>query len=468
MTTEYMYNIYEELMKINKSNAAERAHGASIIMDHYKDKEMADTLRLLSAQLDFDDCSEANDAIKRTNEKLDKLIKEREQHFASAYIHYLTDDMVLAISGGEVTDLSYSVIESSFLKHGLFDPDIFGGSGKIPYLDDEQNAFPLKEYGTGIGHVELPCHVVAERDYQIIADLLHQKREDIKMLAKYASFVVTDPGDSDLKTGTILTEAEYRSYMDKNVSVSTGGDAIYDMLKALNYSDQPERLAFCILPVMSPVTRPIAYSRKKQVYCCDPLNYLYEKIIKFSKHIIRLLELSAPDIILNNEKRMLDNAINELQKTVEKQNSRRFCKKNKYAICDYYQRMIVSRQNMVSIVHIPSEKTGEIESLGIYPETIRVRSEDGTYEDVVLSDIINSCDDAMNKFQQEHAVVIPDGVDPEHLPKKLQKKVDEAEERYHKMEIATDAILDGAQKYRESFMVHIDETGMYIPCEMPE
>ena len=123
MKTEYMYDIHNELMQINKSGAADRARGAAMIMEHYGDKEMADTLRLLSGQLDFDDSGEAGDAIKRTNEKLDKLIEEREKHHASAYISYLTDDMVLALSGGEVTDLCYSSVESSFLRYGLFDPD---------------------------------------------------------------------------------------------------------------------------------------------------------------------------------------------------------------------------------------------------------------------------------------------------------------------------------------------------------
>lgn len=467
MRTEYMYDIHNELMQINKSNAADRARGAAMIMEHYGDKEMADTLRLLSGQLDFDDSNEAGDAIKRTNEKLDKLIKEREKHHSSVYISCLTDDMILALSGGEVTDLCYSGVESRFLRHGLFDPDIFGGSGKIPYFDDERHTYSIAEYGTGIGHVKLPCHVVLESNYQIIAHLLGQKKEDIEKLAKYVSVVITDPGDSDLKVGMILTEKEYMNYADKNVSVSIGGDAIYDMLKALNYSDQPERLAFCVLPVASPTTRPIAYSLKEETYYSDPLNRAYEKIINLSQRFMRLQGLGMPDIISNNERRMIDDAVNELERAIAKQNTKRLCKNNVYAIHDFYQRMIVRRCNMVNAVYIPSQKTGDIESLGVYPETIRVQSEDGVYyKDVSFKNIVDVCDDVMYQFEKDHTIVVPDGVDPDHLPEDLQAKVDEAEEGYHNMEVTLDAIFDGAKKQREEFMVRLDTTGMYVPCEI--
>ena len=123
---------------------------------------------------------------------------------------------------------------------------------------------------------------------------------------------------------------------------------------------------------------------------------------------------------------------------------------------------------MVNAVYIPSEKTGEIESLGVYPETIRVQSEDGTHEDVSLSHIIDTCDDVMYQFEKDHTVVIPDGVDPDHLPADLQAKVDESEEGYHKMEVILDAIFEGAKKQREAFTVRLDVTGMYVPCEMAE
>lgn len=468
MRTEYMYDIHNELMQINKSGAADRARGAAMIMEHYGDKEMADTLRLLSGQLDFDDSGEAGDAIKRTNEKLDKLIEEREKHHASSYISYLTDDMVRALSGGEVTDLCYSSVESSFLRHGLFDPDIFGGSGKIPYFDDEHNKYPIAEYGTGMGHIQLPCHVVLESSYQTIAYLLGQKKEDIKKLAKYVSVVVTDPGDSDLKVGMILTEKEYAEYADKNVSVDIGGDAIYNMLKSLNYSDQPERLVFSVVPVISPTARPIAYSLKEEAYYCDPLNRIYEKIVNLSQRFKRLQSLGMPPVISNNERRMIGDAVNELERAIAKQNAKRLCKNNVYAIHDFYQRMIVGRCNMVNAVYIPSEKTGEIESLGVYPETIRVQSEDRTYKDVSLSHIIDTCDDVMYQFEKDHTVVIPNGVDPDHLPADLQAKVDESEEGYHKMEVILDAIFDGSKKQREAFTVRLDVTGMYVPCDMAE
>ena len=130
--------------------------------------------------------------------------------------------------------------------------------------------------------------------------------------------------------------------------------------------------------------------------------------------------------------------------------------------------MIAGRCNMVNAVYIPSEKTGEIESLGVYPETIRVQSEDGTYEDVSLSHIIDTCDDVMYQFEKDHMVVVPNGVDPDHLPADLQAKVDESEEGYHKMEVILDSIFEGAKKQREVFTVRLDATGMYVPCEMAE
>lgn len=466
MKMEYRYDIYNELVKINKSSAADRARGAAIVMEHYGDKELADTLRLLSGQLDFEDSSEAGDAIKRTNDKLDKLIEDRENHHAYSYISCLTDDMVLALSGGEVTDVCYSDIKSSFLRHGLFDPDIFGGSGKIPYYDDERKNYYTKEYGTGMGHIQLPCHVVSESSYQTIAYLLGQNKEDIKNLAKYVSVVVTDPGDSDLKVGTILTEKEYVEYAGKNVSVDTGGDAIYNMLKALNYSDQPERLAFSVVPVISPLMRPIAYSLKEETYYGDPLNHIYEKIVNLSQRFKRLQSLGMPPVISNNERRMIDDAVNELERTISKQKAKKLWKNNVYDIHDFYQRMIASRNNLVNSAYIPPKKTSEIESLGIYPETIRVMSEDGTYEDVSFKNIIDTCDEVMQQFGEDHTVVIPKGVDPDNLPADLQAKVDEYEEGYRKMEVVLDSIYEGAKKQREVFTVHLDKTGMYIPCEI--
>lgn len=466
MKTEYMYDIHNELMQINKNNAADRSRGAAMIMEHYGDKEMSDTLRLLSGQLDFDDSSEAKDAIKRTNEKLDRLIKERKEHYSSFYISDLTDDMVLALSSGEVTDLCYSSVESSFLKNGLFDPDIFGGSGKIPYFDDEHRKYSIEEYGTGMGHIQLPCHVVLESNYWIIADLLGQTVKDIKNLAKYVSVVVTNPGISGLKVGTILTEKEYAKYADKYMSVDTGGDAIYNMLKALNYSDKPERMAFSVIPVISPTARPMAYSLKEEIYYCDPLNQIYEKIVNLSQRFKRLQGFGISSVISNNERRMIDSAVNELEKTISKQNVKKLCKNNFYAVHNFYQRMIACRRSTVNAVYIPSEKKGEIESLGIYPETIRVKSNAGTYNNVSFKHIIDTCDDAMCLFEKNHTVVIPNDVDPDHLPADLQAKVNESEEGYHKMKVTLDAIFEGAKTQREVFTVRYDTSGMYVPCDI--
>lgn len=72
----------------------------------------------------------------------------------------------------------------------------------------------------------------------------------------------------------------------------------------------------------------------------------------------------------------------------------------------------------------------------------------------------------MSQFEENHTVVIPNDVDPDHLPADLQAKVDESEEGYHKMKVALDAIFEGAKTQREVFTVRYDTSGMYVPCDL--
>ena len=465
MKMNRMYDIYEDLMQLDKNSIADRAKGAAMIMQRYGDKEMSDALNMLSGQLDFYDSDDGNDAIKRTNDKLDKLIKEHENRHAMSYMSLLTDEDVLAMSNGEVTEFSMSDLESCFLQHGLFDPDIFGGSGKIPYFDDEKTRYYLDQYGTGVGHIVLPCYVVPETNYRIIAHLLGQTYDSIRKLAKYENVVVTNSGKSDVKPGTIMSEKEFADYHDPDMTYAIGGDAIYDMLKALNYSDQPERLAYRVLPVVSPVTRPIAYSQKESIYCVDPMTSAYEEILRQSNRLHRLLSLGVPAVIMYNEKRILGEAVNRLCQMAVKHYAKRIHKTNAYVCHNFYQCMLICRYNMISAVCIPSEKLSDIESLGIYPKTIRVKTGD-TYADVALCQISKDCEDAIFEYDKDSAVVISKGVDPDHLPEDLQAKMDEVEAEHTRMEEILNSILDGAKIYRESFVVEKDKSGMYVPYVM--
>ncbi len=467
MQTEHTRTLYEELSSIDRKSAADKYRGASIIMENYGDQEMADTLRLLSGQMDFDDSTEADDAIKRTMDKLDGLIADRDSHNAFSYISRLTDDMVVARSNGKVTKTDVSVIHSRYLKDGLYDPDIFGGSGSIPVVkgDTEKLSFH-GSFGRGFGHIELPVPVVLKSDYHIISTLLSVPVEDIKTVATYQKYVVVASDNTDFPAGSLVTEAEYRDCHDNSVKFATGGDAIHKMLENLHYADHPERLAFSMILVAAPDIRPLAFNKTQRKYMIDNLTTFYTRIIESVQRMEHVIAAGFPSVLVHAHGLALSMQVNALDEFVKSRLGKyagRKCQ-NPYMKHVFEQLWLVSRRNTLDYDEQPVAKISDIESLNVYPEMIRVKK-GGIHYDMSLEEVIKHNDDVLADYQGEHAVEIPVGMDPDNLPKEIQDKIAENDAKFEELYSITEAIYAGAESEREAFTVELDEeTDMYKPC----
>ncbi len=438
---------YEELLQMNRENESERLKGAAIVMERFHDKEMADTLRLLSSQLDFDDNLQASGAIQRTRDKLDKMIEDRQSRRADLYTPVLTDEDILMVSGGEVTEYAFSRENSSFYKNGLFDPDIFGGSGEIPILKEEH--IQTSSFGKGIGHMSFPCRVLKKDDYDIVGHLLHMKKDDVRSVVKYGTLVVLDPGTSDYKRGDVISEKEYYEVRkEHDVTADLGADALYVLLKDLGYQDHPERLAFNVLPVISPAARPLNYIEEDDLFLLDPINSNYSRVLSRVNRLKRLMEDHAPEIILRNEKRMLSDYVDILYEDASQQ-VRKYIKKPFGKRGFWYLSqlsLITARKNDISMELGPFPKTCDIKSLNLYPSTIQLKNEDGTLEPIDIADVMEENDNALVTYMSNST---------SNSNPNMEEEIDNL----------ADSIWQGAKEQREKFTVVYDnEKGVYIPA----
>ena len=166
----------------------------------------------------------------------------------------------------------------------------------------------------------------------------------------FASYVVLDRGESDLNYKQVLSEREYRDAIEQygygKFRVGMGAEAIQELLKAIdlekdseelraelkdasgqkrariikrlevveafrNSGNRPEWMILDAIPVMPPDLRPMVQLDGGRFATSD-LNDLYRRIINRNNRLKRLLELGAPDIIVRNEKRMLQEAVDAL------------------------------------------------------------------------------------------------------------------------------------------------------------
>ncbi|WP_294143600.1 DNA-directed RNA polymerase subunit beta' [uncultured Clostridium sp.] len=166
----------------------------------------------------------------------------------------------------------------------------------------------------------------------------------------FASYVVLDPGKTSLQYKQVLSEKEYRDELEKygygNFRVGMGAEAIQELLQAIdlekdsedlrkqlkdatgqkrariikrlevveafrNSGNKPEWMIMTVVPVIPPDIRPMVQLDGGRFATSD-LNDLYRRIINRNNRLARLLELGAPDIIVRNEKRMLQEAVDAL------------------------------------------------------------------------------------------------------------------------------------------------------------
>ena len=204
-----------------------------------------------------------------------------------------------------------------------------------------------------MGHIELaaPCsHIWYFKGIPsrmgLILDISPKVLEKVLY---FAAYVVTDPGDAPLAVNQILTEKEYRDLREKyedDFKAAMGAEAIKTLLEQINLDELSEQLrnelktassqkklrivkrlevveafrqsgnnpawmVMDVLPVIPPELRPMVQLDGGRFATSD-LNDLYRRVINRNNRLKRLIQLQAPDIIIRNEKRMLQEAVDAL------------------------------------------------------------------------------------------------------------------------------------------------------------
>ena len=182
-----------------------------------------------------------------------------------------------------------------------------------------------------MGHIELasPCsHIWFFKGIPSKMGLvLDMSPRDLEEVLYFVSYVVIDPGQAPLEKKQTLSDKEYRAYYEKYGStfkVGMGAEAIQELLKEVDVSkeveelvafeesgNKPEWMILEALPVIPPDIRPMIQLDGGRFATSD-LNDLYRRIINRNNRLKKLLELGAPTIIVQNEKRMLQEAVDAL------------------------------------------------------------------------------------------------------------------------------------------------------------
>lgn len=205
-----------------------------------------------------------------------------------------------------------------------------------------------------MGHIELAspvAHIWFLKSLPSrIGLMLDMTLRDIERVLYFEAFIVVDPGMTKLEKGQLLTDEEYLDAIEEygdEFDARMGAEAIQLLLKDLNVEVQiqeirqdllttssearlkkgakrlkileaflasgnrPEWLILSVLPVLPPDLRPLVPLEGGRFATSD-LNDLYRRVINRNNRLKRLLELSAPDIIVRNEKRMLQEAVDAL------------------------------------------------------------------------------------------------------------------------------------------------------------
>jgi len=205
-----------------------------------------------------------------------------------------------------------------------------------------------------MGHIELAspvAHIWFLRSLPSrIGLLLDMTLRDLERVLYFEAFVVTDPGMTQLEKGQLLSEEAYYDAIEEHgdeFEAKMGADAIQDLLKAINLEvevprireeltkvtsearhkklskrlklmeaflesgNKPEWMILNVLPVLPPDLRPLVPLDAGRFATSD-LNDLYRRVINRNNRLKRLLELNAPDIIVRNEKRMLQESVDAL------------------------------------------------------------------------------------------------------------------------------------------------------------
>ena len=204
-----------------------------------------------------------------------------------------------------------------------------------------------------MGHIELAAPVSHIWYFKGIPSrmglLLDMSPRALEEVIYFASYVVVDPGPTGLEKKTLLSEAEFRDYYDKypgQFVAKMGAEGIKDLLEEIdldeelkqlrdelesatgqrltraikrlevvesfrNSGNNPAWMILDVLPIIPPEIRPMVQLDGGRFATSD-LNDLYRRVINRNNRLKRLLDLGAPGIIVQNEKRMLQEAVDAL------------------------------------------------------------------------------------------------------------------------------------------------------------
>ncbi|MGC4066275.1 MAG: DNA-directed RNA polymerase subunit beta' [Polyangiaceae bacterium] len=184
-----------------------------------------------------------------------------------------------------------------------------------------------------------------------IGNILDISLKDLEKVLYCESYIVIDPKDTELKAGELLTEEKYaqlmEEYGEERFDAGMGGEAVIEMLKRVDVhalseqlreemrstsseakrkkyakrlkvieafrtsGNRPEWMMLTVLPVLPPDLRPLVPLDGGRFATSD-FNDLYRRVINRNNRLKRLLELNAPEIIIRNERRMLQEAVDAL------------------------------------------------------------------------------------------------------------------------------------------------------------
>jgi DNA-directed RNA polymerase subunit beta' len=300
------------------------------------------------------------------------LLKSQSQsdEFDSIKIGLASPEMIRAWSFGEVKKpetINYRTFKPE--RDGLFCAKIFGPvkdyeclCGKYKRL--KHRGVICEKCGVEValskvrrdrmGHIELAspvAHIWFLKSLPSrIGLLLDMTLRDIERILYFESFVVTDPGMTTLEKGQLLTDEQYYEAMEEfsdEFDAKMGAEAVQALMKDLDVESEiarlreeipatnsetklkklskrlklleafnasgnkPEWMVMTVLPVLPPDLRPLVPLDGGRFATSD-LNDLYRRVINRNNRLKRLLDLNAPDIIVRNEKRMLQEAVDAL------------------------------------------------------------------------------------------------------------------------------------------------------------
>ena len=307
------------------------------------------------------------------NKELTNIFNQNQgvQNFNSLKISIASPDDIRSWSFGEIKKpetINYRTFKPE--KDGLFCSRIFGPVKDYECLCGKYKRMKFRgiiceKCGVEVtlskvrrdrmGHIELAApvsHIWFMKSLPSrIATLLDMTIKNLEKVLYFEQFIVVEPGLTDLKKGEIISEEQYIDYQDEygedSFSAAIGAEAIEQMLISIDLEtdykqlkidltetkselkktkitkrlkliesfilskNKPEWMIMRVLPVIPPELRPLVPLDGGRFATSD-LNDLYRRVINRNNRLKRLIDLRAPDIIIRNEKRMLQESVDAL------------------------------------------------------------------------------------------------------------------------------------------------------------